>query len=455
MQGTAEKGVLAGDQICLLVDPTWYQAGSRSKPQRALFSLDKGNLTALENWDEVSGICPAEGGFLITGSWKGVSGLYFLNRQGLARRLLSGGTWAGLYYDGTSAQIIVSGRGIFKATAGTLEQMEQPPAPLTQESFRSLVTAVWQSLPEEVTRAGGLSTLAACQALIRNANELARRRGLEPLPDSPPAFDELLERLSVEPALDEEGLQLLTANLVCLLTGTGSAEWLEGPEPVSSWQPLTVLDRQAFALGCLPLPVLRNVLYDSEGWGNPATSLLERAQGRKILLANSASLLEERVTRLFDPELLSVIREPDAAKTGKLLEKHPANEFLRRQVWAELLAGGHDTVFEKVMAGYLAHATPARCDLEVWWRYVYDRKKTDVPDAIGSLKDAIRRFPGEPLFYLVLGYAYTSAEMEDRIAKARQCFKKTAGLAYGELEDLAEQELAKLNQAEEAEETPE
>lgn len=450
-----------GEALIATVPQTSLSTSAVAPATRLLrVGVGGGEPVEVGRWERVDRLEPAPGGWLVTGiPPDGRRGVYRLDDGGRSELLLSGDAVGLGLNDGeitfaTSRCLDPSDdyyrRCVYRADLDLTRQLGSAFQPFSTRVLNRIGARVGPDL--EAGLAGSFPpTREAIADYVASADRAARELAGADLPLEGGGVDDLLETLSYDRDLSDHGVLLLTALLTESLLRDGAvweAAGAVGPPPrgTSSWE-----CDNPFAVGLHPLTVVLGALYEEEGWYRPASSIVERASGRTIVLGLDPDALRERVAAEEVPELPDLLRAARVARLTALLEARPGNVFLRETVYKHLAAHGHHAEVAEVASAFAARDDAEGIDAVAWMagRLAGDLSPDGIAELVSDLRSAIEREPGEAALYMLLGSAYERSSEPDRLALAGACYREVRERApWGTLGSDAEQALERLAEAE-------
>ncbi|MFK7927517.1 MAG: hypothetical protein AB8H79_04980 [Myxococcota bacterium] len=288
-------------------------------------NLETGTSTKMAPWHSVRYIAPDPAGWLVIGEPEpGGIGVYRLDKSGSRERILSGSHRAARFMAHGTLVLLTR-----EATPTGSPWNEWPvyrvPAKILPDLDRALTTT---RLDELESYAKAIPAEHLDDSVWRDRNALdaaiaAARAGwtdrLGPLPASPEQADDLLHTLSDFPILAPQLWIAAELLMIGALLDTG-AEWIE-----SDTAPILTMDRDApindHAIGFAPGTEFRLSLQESESWYRPVTSMLDRANGRTLVLGPDLRRVQQRVQELDGPPV--PMRAATPAQALSWIQDHP------------------------------------------------------------------------------------------------------------------------------------
>lgn len=403
-------------------------------------------------WRSVSMIAPAEGGWLVSGAPVGDDpGVWHLSTSGALTARVRSHFVRGLAERG--GRLYISHYGVRPAPhrllAIPLEKLEggvrfAPPSareldPLARDAAVRL--GLDPGLDAVRTRREEIEALCAV------LDDLALDRIGESLGLPPEELDPVLQGwLSrVVPRASRAAAHALMVR--CLLAHEG-ATWVDGArtsEPADS--PVVVGNTRTLA-------IRPSILLDPRARVDVEISQIvadvrAMTAGRTLLLGEDPAALRAAAATLAGDSVAALVAEADSAALASLFERYPDNRRLRVEVYAELARLGRSSDLAELAAPRGRAGDSDIEDLRAWLaaRCEGPLDEEQASRLVEHLRRAIRRFPREPSFHLLLGVAYRARGADHDIERARACFVQvTNRIPFGPVADHAREAYADLEE---------
>ncbi len=410
-----------------------------------IVDLKSKEVRPVGSWPAVRAFGRASEGWLISGRPEGrVDGIYhvlFDEAEPKLKLLVSGSEAMGMDWSDEGLLFFQGGDNgggaIYVAKPAAVREHGPASAPFFAELINEIATA---AAPPE----GALSILrsqAAMEVFLKSADAESVRRVGSPLPKSTSDVDRLLSDLSWNYDVSPDGLVLLAAlfsHSICEAGGT----WVDaGDDPLEFIGATSAPDDNEFLVTYRPLAVVIETLYDEDGWWNPCNSIVEGAQGRKILLGEDPAQLHERFLQSTTNDWQSELPTKTLSGIRSFLTSHPGNRHLRNDVYAQLAAMERREELAQLAESFSQSDEATETDLHYWLGSIAG---ADATLEERELIAAIQRFPQSAAMFFLLGNLYgRSGRTEEAIA----AYERTAELEqWGFLANSANEALAELEE---------
>ena len=393
----------------------------------SIVPVQGGEPRALEGWRTLAAACAAGSGWVVTGRRAGgAPGLHLISADGNAEFLAGGNELVAAGVSDGKLTFLSSAR-----VAGSPEGDSLIAYEIELEALRRSGPACFPWSPRVINdvaekvvtkERAAPRTSAEVLACARAAAEASERIAGRPMPARGAAFD----RLAAHAYGFRDDLSAPAEHLLALLLAAGLIEegavWVPGPPPPAECmrQPRMAGVRDSLvAIARSPFDAIASTLHDEEGMWEPAFSIAEEAQGRKILLGPDRAALEEAMAREPAPDPAALIARGDTEGLAALFRAAPENEFLRQHVYLRL-AQAERWAALAALAGIeaAAHTKPCvdrtACFLA---RLKTVRTEEEIATLIADLRNTIGRAPADADICLFLGRAYelTGSNARDAI----------------------------------------
>jgi hypothetical protein len=427
-----------GEHVLLGVTPGRVAWGGELTLVRV--DLASGVATDLTGaWTSVRGIEPAVEGWLVVGQpTDGAPGVYRIDSEGEPELLVTGEPMRALGF-AEDDRLVFATRwgedsdqlGVRTIPLADARELGPPCAPLHASLLQQVSRLVLAEGGGEMFDPQPFKNFADLEALLEAADsELLAATGAR-LPIDRGPVDELINACAGSDSMGHEGLLLLTAVLSRCLVEEG-AEWVEGSEPLlgsfgfgggSSHE-------NDFALSYHPAEVVVLIGMPDTEWWSGATTILDHAQGRRLLIGMDGGALEREVDALDEPGWASLADSGDVNGLAALIDRHASNDHLRDRVYERLAATGR---LEDVRALAEPRATgeePHITDVTAWFgsRVALEQEGAATGSTVADLRAAIRVHPAAGELYVLLGQIYERQADGDELARA--CYRKALDVLY-------------------------
>lgn len=403
--------------------------------QLSALSAD-GKEVSLGTWD-VHHIGPADGGWLVTGRPQGgVRGLYEVRAGTGPTLLLAGREWIGvkakdseLIFAGpvyAPAKGATSGTGLYRVAYEVLAQYGAQSQPFQSAEINALGRDALRGAEGGV--AGVFESKAAIRAFVARANERAEKSYGCPIARDSETLDALFKDwMSESSAFDASGIALLNALVAHALLEKG-AEWVPGGVegwgvPARAW----ASPANSYAFAVSPGATVSSTLFEDDGYWRPVAEVLEKADGRQILLGFDLEVLGRRVAEYSETKVMQLLAKPDVAGLSAHLQAHRANLYLRYEVYEVLASRSHFQDLIALSYPFAKVEEPAFFDLRSWLSGRLAAGE-DAKALVADTLAAVQQFPRAPAIFEILGHAYLKRADDLDPRRARQCFERVLEL---------------------------
>ena len=445
--------------------PATRQPSFPSSIQLFEFDLATGEQRSLGGWASLSHLAPGPGGlWLATGRrlWKPIGPLFskslpvgvcLVRSADSGEIILTSEDALGVAIDGrdliyTTAHVTPDGQrqAVFRITQSDVEKDGLRCRPFSVDAINRVADA-WA----ERILAGGEElhalTVDEISSLCGLASEVSRESSRFDWPDDAVSVDQLFEVVQRDSRLSLEGKILLSMTLTHNLIGQG-AEWAPGSSAgVVDWVAADTRElRTAYAVGYTPAGLLTSTLYDGEGMWDPATTLVENADGRRIILGLTSQAVEQAVADAAIDGVDQALADADAIRLIELLERAPENLALRELVYERLAAAGEHAAIVATAAPFATRDSADPRDARAW--LAARELLSETPDSRQQLKveliDAVRQHPHEATLYLLLGKVLEDTDAANP-QRAIVCYNRALEISsWGQVGDIARERLEAL-----------
>jgi hypothetical protein len=451
----------AGRNILVAANADWRaRAMAGADTELEIVEVESGRAQALAGWKMVNEIVGIDDGWLVGGQPKDKpAGLYRMGADGQSQLLISGHDCHGvalvgdeliystiLNQDGTA-----SDRTKWLIRRVSLATVKKD-GPAWQPFFGSLIQRIAVTAFEKArlnpASPDCLATRREFDAFMAIARTCGRELAGVDLPTTPQGVDELLADYAVRQDLKTEGVLLLSAILTQTLLDQ-KAEWRdETPSILAAGRggPGSS-ENSAFAVAVAPGAIVASLLYDEESeFYHPATTVIEEAKGRPIILSRDPEALIEKNYGAAARDLRNLLKNGRLDEISGLLKKQSSNLHLRELVYEQLLASRPLEQLEPLASSFAIADAPLIDQKMLLAIQTARAGKGDQAKLIGALRAAITRFPEETAFYAMLGSVYEKSQAENSGECARKCYEAVLSIAkYGPLAQEAKAALARLD----------
>lgn len=401
---------------------------------------------------------PADEGWVVTGTPAGgTEGIYYLLRDGSARLLVSGVSFAGVEI--REGKLLFAGAPRLEThgpTVGTAFYEGELPVilergPLVMPFSATVLNALGAAAAAAVAKGHDelFRDWATVSGYVAAAQVLSLEQYGRSLPTAPEAVDHLLsDSIRFATFFDAHGVSLLAALIATALVGEG-AEWVPAvSDQRFAWRSPPHPDH-CFAYALSPLAMVSSTLFDSNGYWRPLREATAAAEGRRVLLGVDPGSLASRMAQLDQATLLEWIENTYVSELAALFERLPSNHYLRHEVYEHLYARGRFSEVltlasfrqrpEAVFVDHLAALGAQHALLE----------GAPTPELVAQFHETIRQYPDASRLYLLLGQLYQRQTAGDPEAKrrARACFAKAVELdADGDVGQRAKEAIGELDE---------
>jgi len=366
------------------------------------------------SWQTVRHIANTDDAWLVSGRpLKGADGVYRVDFRSDPEFLIGGEDLVGL------AQ--ADGSLILAARDPSYSSYSVYRLPLPVETQGWPIDVTWLNRIADMLAPSALHSAEDIRDLVTQADRTMHDTYGATLPRDTKGFDALLSFMGDSTQLSRSGLILLTAMLTQILMDNG-ATWLPSAVDLDSL-PMTIhAYENAFATLHDPSYLVWSSLFESEGWWDPASSVLDLAQGRAVLLSCDPDIARSHAGDLIPEGLPEIIANQDAQHMAQIILEHKSNEHFRTKLYLQLLVENQNLAQRTVEA--VLSQSP-ELELEQTYAMTFRAIDTDRPqDLAQELRDSIARHPKQAIFYHLLADEYAASSDPDDIDRARACYIK-------------------------------
>ena len=417
-------------------------ASNHGDTSQALLVVSVANKTvrSLSEWDVVTALGMSSTGWLITGKPRdGAPGIYQLDESG-SRLLISGNELTGIQADGktlifrtrTKLPGDVAGRYsevIYEVPIDVVNRSGRNFMPLYSGIIERMAVRIFGRMEERslgINIFGDADSYASFVQMVEE--EFQNTVGL-PLPLETAYFDKVLGAMQYE-TLQHESVIVLASLLCETLESNGAIHIPNGDAKQTSLEQSDFSKlHNDFAFAVNPVSVVQRCLLGHDDWYDPAHSIVEQSQGRKVLFGTDFAAMKAKCNEA-QQDVKPVLDSLDATKIGELIASVPENVWLRRQIYGRLAAQKQWALIVDV-AGNLAETGLLRLEDRkglLAARMALEPESNELAQIIDQLKDAITEYPGEASFYVVLGQGYEREKGLESAMKAKACYQQALQL---------------------------
>ena len=411
-------------------------------------TLATGKTRELGEWKTVEGLKTTPQGWLVTGTpTDKPRGIYLMNGTGKLTTLLTGDQCDGIGIEGddllycqneySSANSKLTFRRI------PLADLEQRGA-LCQPFCDALINQIAEQWAAEPAAAEPVDSPQAIAASVDRASAICEQLVGCPLPTDPLQVDELGEAMSYIPELSPSAVRLCNMLTTRALLDQG-AEWIACDQyDVSLWSAIdNGLQSNLYAYGYTPSAIYCSTNFDTEsGLWRPASTLLEEAKGRRLLLCLDANKLRQAVEASM-PASAQKLDLDNAASLESLLSEAPRNHMLRKEIYDQLIAAGRYGQALQLANRFTAGPHVAAIDYQASFALQTLQGPDDkrAAELAVELQQVLQQYPTEQGLYLMLGVLYERVD-EPPFHRSRACYNRV--LEMSSWGAYAEQATARL-----------
>ena len=318
---------------------------------------------------------------------------------------------------------------------------------VTVRGLNEIAREAFEATGFDITSTGDTHDWSKLGTALQKANAITIKRLGMPLPTTASAIDSLTNSIARTEDPTDHGMWLLTAMVSRCLMDEG-AEWV-----ASNGNPLSVAsigssgNANDFGVTANPLRlVVETGMPDSETY-SPIQSTLETSLGRRILLGLDETALAAKLKELDRPGWAANLATQSVESIQLMLAANRANQRLRAKAYDALARSERFEDALQLAANWGGREdSSVRDDLAWLGSRASLHVFRDTPKLIEDAFAAITRHPHEAQLYVILGVAYEATSDEDDELRARACYAKAMDLSWGDVRDLAQTALDRLDE---------
>ncbi len=399
-------------------------------------NLETGTINKLGSWPSIHFLASAKDKWLVSGQPSdGPKGIYTLERNTpnpQRELLISEASAKGIELKNGALLFCYTKPSVGSVFVWTPLAVLNEFGPFCNPIYTQLLNQLGSDAAPEAGLLSVFESQAAFDRYFERANEHAVNQFGLVLPREPWEVDQVFTNLNYDDQLSGSGLALVATLLTQSLCDQG-AVIVEGPiNPLDAFVYAEDTRGTDHTFAISPLTVTQQSLLTEDGWWNPSESLLEQANGRKLLIGSHLASIQRAEASHESVPWRSELPNWDADQVTAYLHEHGRNFHLRKLVYQQLSLAQRRDVLAQVAETMASSETGTALDYSAWLGAIKDSEPIRQHRL---LEEAVALFPGDAALFVLLGMHY---ELDGDRMGAVHCYEQALELdSWGDAYEAA------------------